>query len=151
MSGLDLQCEEAFVSLHPNRLDRGRVRRGLFGSSSPSPTSPESLKEVLCMICARWRPRCRRAFKRLRDDFLCIPPLFLFPELMLSSAASAGGFKSRSGFRLPWRTLRQPRPPLVPLLEFSLSDSAPGEVTTPSSCRPAANGGGRYCMARLPL
>lgn len=151
-AGVCLLCVASSESLHPNRLDSGRGRSGLFGSSSPLPTSPASLKEALWMIWARWRPRCSRAFSRVRDDFLCIPPLVL-PEETDSPAASAGGFRSLSGFRFPGRTLgnRQPRPPPLLLFVFSLSDSAPGDVTTPSSCRWAARGGGRYWMARRPL
>lgn len=148
-----LCCWLRLLQLHPNRLDSGLVRRGLQGRSSPLPTSPVSLKEALWMIWARCRPRCSRAFSRLRDDFLCMPPLVFPLPPTASSAASAGGFSSLSGFRLPWRTLGnlQPRPPPpLLLLVFSLSDSV-GEVTTPSSCRLAASGGGRYWMARLPL
>lgn len=132
------------VRVQPNRLDSGRVRRGLRGSSSPPPTSPASLNEALWMIWARWRPRCSRAFSRLSDDFLWMPPL-VFPGEAPSSNGAAGGFRSRSGLRFPGRTLgkRQLRPPPV-LLVFSRSDSAPGETTTPSSCRLAASGGGRY-------
>ncbi len=147
-----LFCWFRVVLLYPNRLESGRVRRGLLGSSSPLPTSPGSLKEALWMIWALWRPRCSRAFSRLRDDFLCTPP-FVLPVASASSATSAGGLRSRRGFRLPGRTLgnRQPRPPPPLLLAFSLSDSVPGEMTTPSSCRSAASGGGRYWKARLPL
>lgn len=139
-------------AFQPNRLDSGRVRRGLVGSSSALPTSPGSLKEALWMIWARWRPRCSRAFSRLRDDFLCIPPLVL-PAAIASSADSAGGLRSRSGFRLPGSTLGnlQPRTTVLTVLVFSLSDSDPGERTTPSSCKSAASGGERYWIARLPL
>lgn len=141
----------------PNKLDSGRVRSGLLGRSSTFPTSSASLNDALWMIWARWRPRWSRAFSLLRDDFLwsSFLPLVLFPEAA-SSAASAGGFRSRSGLRFPGRTFgkRHPRPPLLtplPPLAFSLSDSDPGEMTTPSSCRLAARGGGRYWMALLPL
>ncbi|TNN52814.1 hypothetical protein EYF80_036988 [Liparis tanakae] len=106
----------------------------------------ETMKtETLWMIWARCRPRCSRAFSRLRDDFLCIPPLVL-SVTTLSSAAPAGGFRSRSGFRLPWRTLGNLHLRTLPLLVFSLSDSAPGDVTTPSPCRSAASSGDRYSV-----
>lgn len=140
------------VVLHPNRLDRGLVRSGLLLASSPISTSPESLKEALWMIWARWRPRCSLAFSRLRDVFLCRAPLG-FPFPAGSSVASADRLSRRSGFRLACRTRAsfQPRPPPLLPLPFSASDSAVGEVTTPSCCRSAANGGDRYWMARLPL
>lgn len=140
---------------YPNRLDSGRARRGLLGSSSPFPTSSASLNEALWMMWARWRPRCSRAFSRLREDFLWIPPLVVLSVAAASAASSTGGFRRRSGFRFPARTLgkRQPRPPpLLPqLFPCSPSDSAPGEMTTPSSCRLAASDGRRYWMALLPL
>lgn len=137
------------VELYPNRLDSGLALRGLLGSSSPLPTSPVSLKEALWMIWARWRPRCSRAFSRLRDDFLCKPPL-VFSD---SSGVSGGEVSSRSDFRLPWRTLGnlQPLVLLLPPFAFSVSDSGPGEVTNPSLSRSAASSGERYWMARLPL
>lgn len=140
------------VVLHPNRLDSGLVRSGLLVASSPISTSPESLKEALWMIWARWRPRCSLAFSRLRDVFLCRAPL-AFPLPAGSSAASADRWSRRRGFRLPCSTLAsfQPRPPPLLPLPFSASDSAVGEVTTPSCCRSAASGGGKYWMARLPL
>lgn len=138
------------VSIYPNRLDSGLVRRGLLCSSSPLPTSPVSLKEALWMIWALWRPLCSRAFSRLKDVFLCIPPL-LFPFPVPSSDASVGEFSSRSGFRFPWRTLANLQPRPLPLPLFSLSDSGPGEVTTPSSSRSAASGGDKYCIGLLPL
>lgn len=140
---------------HPKRLDSGLVLSGLLVSSSTLPMSSASLKEALWMIWALWRPRCSRAFSRVRDDFLCTPP-FVLPLAAASpaaaAAASAGWLRSRSGFRFPASILGnlqlRPPPPLL-LLAFSLSD--PGEVTTPSCCRSAASGGGRYWMARRPL